>query len=221
VVSDGFIGAAEEPLNPGINVQATDSSVLAGLKLWGGHETLPSLHRYLSVAKALQVNLVHEIKPHWIPDPVTGMPTNKPADDRDITAARACLALVREFDLLDRTWFITFSKTVGRALLSQARTLGIAIQVAYLGSDTSPKTLYKEGWTGLDYHYAVFMAQSPLSALAEWGLKSPQAKWVADAHALGMNVNTWTVDTPTQRAAMTALGVDVITTTHPEIAIDD
>ncbi len=45
------------------------------------------------------------------------------------------------------------------------------------------------------------------------------AAFVAQAHALGLGVNVWTVNAPTDLAAMFALGVDVVITDDPETAI--
>ena len=72
--------------------------------------------------------------------------------------------------------------------------------VAYLSGDRTPAELHAMGLTGLDYHINVFR-------------KRPE--WVAEAHALGMNVNVWTVDKPEEIQAMRELGVDYITTNEP------
>ena len=58
------------------------------------------------------------------------------------------------------------------------------------------------GLTGIDYNIKVFR-QHP--------------EWVAEAHALGMNVNVWTVDEAEDIQAMQQLGVDYITTNKPKL----
>lgn len=70
----------------------------------------------------------------------------------------------------------------------------------YLNGDISPKDLKKDGINGLDYHFNV--------------LKN-HPEWVAEAHALGMSVNCWTVNKEEDIKAMIDLGVDCITTNEP------
>lgn len=71
----------------------------------------------------------------------------------------------------------------------------------YLNGDKSPKELAADGINGLDYNYRVLKAHPD---------------WVAQAHQLGLYVNSWTVNDEADIKAMLSLGVDAITTNRPE-----
>lgn len=75
----------------------------------------------------------------------------------------------------------------------------------YLRGDIAPKDLYARGINGIDYRYL---------ALRE------HPEWVAEAHALGMSVNCWTVNTVEDIQEMIDLGVDQITTNEPLLVRD-
>ena len=121
-------------------------------------------------------------------------PHRDPQRSRD--CATAAVKAIRKRGLQNRVMYISFSieacETI-HALEPQA-------DVAYLSGDRTPAELHAMGLTGLDYHINVFR-------------KHPE--WVAEAHALGMNVNVWTVDKPEEIQEMRELGVDYITTNEP------
>lgn len=75
----------------------------------------------------------------------------------------------------------------------------------YLKGDIAPKDLKAVGINGIDYRYLV-LRQHP--------------EWVAEAHALGMSVNCWTVNTAEDIQEMIDLGVDSITTNEPLLVRD-
>lgn len=45
-------------------------------------------------------------------------------------------------------------------------------------------------------------------------------EWVEEAHKLGLEVNVWTVNTPEDMKYFRDLGVDYITTDHPDTALE-
>jgi glycerophosphoryl diester phosphodiesterase len=71
----------------------------------------------------------------------------------------------------------------------------------YLNGDKSPDELKKDGIQGLDYHYNVYHKQQ---------------QWIGEAHAAGMEVNVWTVDTVPEMEYFLAQKVGYITTNEPE-----
>ncbi len=76
--------------------------------------------------------------------------------------------------------------------------------VQFLGGKMTPREVLDGGVPSIDYHYSQFMLHP---------------EWVKQAHELGMNVNTWTVDDPKSIEMVIGYGVDFVTTDIPEIAL--
>lgn len=117
-----------------------------------------------------------------------------PQRSRDCAAA--AVAAIRKYGVEDRVLYISFSIEACETIHQLAPTADIA----YLSGNRAPAEVRQMGLTGIDYNIKVFR-QHP--------------EWVAEAHALGMNVNVWTVDEPDAIRAMRDLGVDYITTNKP------
>ena len=119
---------------------------------------------------------------------------------RDPLRSRRCAAMaineIRRRGLEDRVMYISFSLEACLTIHAMAPEADIA----YLEGDRTPADLHRMGLNGIDYHFSKFQAHP---------------EWVGEAHRLGMNVNTWTVDKPEDIRAMQALGVDYITTNEP------
>lgn len=100
---------------------------------------------------------------------------------------------IKGLDYLDGTTFITFDK---RNVVDLRAIEGDAA-IQFLSWEISDEVLEfaKEQGTGVDVGY-----------------KSVTKEMVDKAHALGMEVNVWTVNTPEDAAAVIAAGVDMITT---------
>ena len=119
---------------------------------------------------------------------------------RDPQRSRACaaaaVAAIRKYKVEDRVLYISFS-------LEACETIHQLVpdaDVAFLSGNRTPTELHAKGLTGIDYNVKVFREHP---------------EWVEEAHALGMNVNVWTIDTPEDIRAMRDLGVDYITTNQP------
>ena len=112
--------------------------------------------------------------------------------------AAAAVAVIRKYGVEDRVLYISFSIEACETI----HQLAPKADVAYLSGNRAPKELHDMGLTGIDYNIKVFR-QHP--------------EWVAEAHALGMNVNVWTVDEAEDIQAMQQLGVDYITTNKPAL----
>ncbi|MBR0433293.1 MAG: glycerophosphodiester phosphodiesterase [Bacteroidaceae bacterium] len=116
--------------------------------------------------------------------------------ERDRAAADSAMALVRRYGLEREVEYISFSlHACNRLVQNDAKA-----KVAYLNGDKAPAELHALGHAGIDYHVNAFR-------------KHPE--WVAEAHALGMYVNVWTVDDEASIQEMIRLGVDYITTNEP------
>lgn len=117
----------------------------------------------------------------------------------EATALPACVEAIRRHKVEKRVEFISFSLSACREF---ARLMP-ENRVEYLGGDIAPAQLHGMGISGVDYHFSVF---------------DSHPEWVAEAHALGMVVNAWTVNQEEDIRRMLELGVDHITTNEPELA---
>lgn len=119
---------------------------------------------------------------------------------RDDEAAKLSVEMVEKMGLADRTTYIAFSKYAAESLRKYAPNA----EVYYLNGDLNPEQLKEMKMSGFDYHYKVVQ-------------KNPE--WIKEAHNLGMKVNVWTVNDSDTMKEMVNLGVDYITTDHPETAV--
>lgn len=115
--------------------------------------------------------------------------------ERQIYVAK-CTELARRYRMEGRLEFISFDLEMCKMLAERCPD----IPVAYLEGDKTPEELHSWGIDGIDYHFSILL-QHP--------------KWVQQAHALGMSVNAWTVDSKAIAKKMSGLDVDLITTNEP------
>ncbi len=93
--------------------------------------------------------------------------------------------------------YITFSYEGGvKAIATDPKA-----NVAYLNGDKSPQELKEAGFFGFDYHISLLR-------------RMPQ--WIAEAKALGLTTNSWTINKEEDMNWLLELGVDFITTDEPE-----
>lgn len=115
-------------------------------------------------------------------------------------AAQEVVQLLKELALTERTDLISFSL---HACLAFQKLLPSA-KIFYLNGDLSPDEVKGLGLAGIDYAMNVLKAHP---------------EWIQQAHALGMEVNVWTVNSPTDMEFFIKNGVDYITTDEPEAAL--
>jgi len=119
---------------------------------------------------------------------------------RNNSVVAATLKEVARQGMEKRVEYIAFSLDVCREIVRLAPTA----TVAYLNGDRSPRDLHAMGIAGIDYRYSVLR-------------KHPE--WIAEAHALGMTVNVWTVDKQQDMTEFRDKNVDFITTNEPVVCI--
>lgn len=104
--------------------------------------------------------------------------------------------LVDKYAMSNKIVFITFSSTYCKQLINKQKKLA----VQYLNGDLTPSQLFEEGYTGMDYQYSIYDAHP---------------EWISQAKALGLTVNTWTVNGTDNIKKYIEKGADLITTDTP------
>lgn len=100
-------------------------------------------------------------------------------------------------NMTDKADFISFNYEICQRLASRAP----GALVGYLNGDKGPWSMSPE-ITCIDYQMNVLRSH-------------PQ--WIKDAHAKGMKVNVWTVNSEADMMEFISMGVDFITTDHPDV----
>ncbi len=116
---------------------------------------------------------------------------------RERQAVRKIVGMLRRRGLVERTDVISFS--IGACLAT--RELLPDTKVFYLGGDIAPQRIARLGLSGIDY----------------WsGALDKHPEWIAEAHALGLEVNVWTVNDDDAMRRFIDAGADYITTDRPD-----
>lgn len=118
--------------------------------------------------------------------------------EHELEAARKIVKMVKKMGLDGRVEYITFSLQGMKNLKKLAPD---GTPVYYLNGELSPSQLNELGVAGIDYSIRV-MREHP--------------QWIDEAHALGMKVNVWTVNSDRDMLWCINYGVDFITTNAPE-----
>lgn len=116
---------------------------------------------------------------------------------REDEAARKIAKSLKKHKLLNQTDIIGFSINACLAF----KKLLPDTPIYYLDGDLSPQKVKKLGLAGIDYSIKA-LKQHP--------------EWVDECHKLGLKVNVWTVNEEADMKYFVGLGVDYITTDHPE-----
>ncbi len=122
----------------------------------------------------------------------------KPHDTPELEneATAIIVEKVKALNLEAQVDYISFSCNICEQLVA----LTPDSEISYLMGDLTPAEAKAKGFDGIDYNYGVFV-------------KHPE--WIEDAHALGMVVNAWTINTPERIQELIDKKVDYITTDHP------
>lgn len=153
-------------------------------------EKIPTLDEYLA-----------EVRNH--PDMKLVLEMKSLTDySREDVCAKKIAELLCKHGVLDRTDIIVFSLN---AAMTFRKIFPVGVKIFYLDGDLSPKKIKKLGLQGIDYSVKVMK-------------KHPE--WVEQAHNEGLEVNVWTVNTEEDMKYFHDLGVDYVTTDHPDQMIE-
>lgn len=153
-------------------------------------EKIPTLDEYLA-----------EVRNH--PDMKLVLEMKSLTDySREDVCAKKIAELLCKHGVLDRTDIIVFSLN---AAMTFRKIFPVGVKIFYLDGDLSPKKIKKLGLQGIDYSVKAMK-------------KHPE--WVEQAHNEGLEVNVWTVNTEEDMKYFHDLGVDYVTTDHPDKMIE-
>jgi glycerophosphoryl diester phosphodiesterase len=150
-------------------------------------EPLPTLQEYIDVAKQQNKTKL-----------IVEIKTHA-SPEADARVAGETVKLINESGIADRVDYISFSEHVCKELIK----LNPKHRVAYLNGEKSPATLKAEGYWGLDYEWSI--------------LKEKHPEWIAEAKALGLTTNVWTVNNVERMQYFISQGIDYITTDNPQL----
>lgn len=107
------------------------------------------------------------------------------------------IQMIKDMKLESRCEFISFSLNICKEI----KKLAPSFKVQYLKGELSPQEIKKEGLDGIDYHYSIFQ-------------KNPA--WIAEANALGLITNAWTVNDPAVFEELKKQNIGFVTTNIPD-----
>lgn len=122
-------------------------------------------------------------------------PAKTPEIENEIT--EKTIKMIKDMKLESQSEFISFSLNICKEI----KKLAPSFKVQYLNGELSPEQIKKEGLDGMDYHYSVFQ-------------KNPT--WIADAKALGLITNSWTVNDVAVYEELKKQGIGFVTTNIPD-----
>ena len=186
MTSDDVLVLNHDGLINGHWVTSTPSTIICEQLLENG-EKLPTLRQFLDVAKDLKIDLVLEIKGHSTPE-------------REREVSKACVDMINEYGLADRTQYISFSSVVCEELPKLTDR-----PVSHLwGEKCNPDQAKAMGCKGCDYSYNAW---------------ENNPDFFKKCQELGLLTNIWTVDDETRMVNAFKDDFDYLTTNYPEMAM--
>lgn len=119
------------------------------------------------------------------------------SEEKENEIVQKTIKMVKDMKLESQSEFISFSLHICKEI----KRLEPKFKVQYLNGELSPAQIKSEGLDGLDYHYSIFD-------------KNPT--WIAEAKALGLITNSWTVNDVAVYEQLKKQGIGFITTNIPD-----
>lgn len=118
--------------------------------------------------------------------------------EREEALAKKVIETVNKLKAGPYVEYISFSHYISKYVIANVP----GAQVSYLNGEIEPAKLKEQGFYGLDYNQSVFK-------------KNPD--WIAQAKALGLIINVWTVNAERDMDKFLEQKVNYITTNEPEL----
>jgi len=118
--------------------------------------------------------------------------------EREEALAKKVIETVNKLKAAPYVEYISFSHFISKYVIANVP----GAQVSYLNGEIEPAKLKEQGFYGLDYNQSVFK-------------KNPD--WIAQAKALGLIINVWTVNAEKDMDKFLEQKVNYITTNEPEL----
>jgi glycerophosphoryl diester phosphodiesterase len=119
------------------------------------------------------------------------------SQEKESEIVQKTIKMIKDMKLESQSEFISFSLHICKEI----KRVEPKFKVQYLNGELSPAQIKSEGLDGLDYYYSIFE-------------KNPT--WIAEAKALGLITNSWTVNDITVYEALKKQGIGFITTNIPD-----
>ncbi|MDV7697839.1 glycerophosphodiester phosphodiesterase family protein [Chryseobacterium soli] len=119
------------------------------------------------------------------------------SQEKESEIVQKTIKMIKDMKLESQSEFISFSLHICKEI----KRVEPKFKVQYLNGELSPAQIKSEGLDGLDYHYSIFE-------------KNPT--WIAEAKALGLITNSWTVNDLPVYEALKKQGIGFITTNIPD-----
>lgn len=153
-------------------------------------EVIPTVEQYLQEGKKQQKTKL-----------IFEIKPSKVSKERTLELTEKSVNLVKKLGMEEWVDYISFDPDACKKVVAIDKNAN----VAYLNGDLTPQQAKDAGFFGLDYNYRVFQ-QHP--------------EWIDQAKALGLTVNTWTVNDKETMRWMLEKGVDFITTDEPALLLE-
>lgn len=119
------------------------------------------------------------------------------SQEKESEIVQKTIKMIKDMKLESQSEFISFSLHICKEI----KKVEPKFKVQYLNGELSPAQIKSEGLDGLDYHYSIFE-------------KNPT--WIAEAKALGLITNSWTVNDLPVYEELKKQGIRFITTNIPD-----
>lgn len=186
---DSLVIRHDDKIDKGLSCQKSTYEEIRAYTLPFGNQ-IPSLREWLTQAKQTpEIPILIELKKH----------SN---NEREFLCVQKVVDMVREFDMLDQAWFLSFKPETCDEFIRVEPSAKIIFNDSNVHSTYDPDFCAEHGYKAVSYNCQEL-------------LNHPQ--WVARAHELGMEVYFWMVNDPYVREIAEKLGSDWVTTDYYDI----
>lgn len=148
-----------------------------------GHQ-IPTLREWLEQAKKT-------------PEMTQFLEIKAQAPDKEKELIRQALAMIKELDMMDQVYILSFSSKTLDEVLRQEPDMRVGLNSSSLHSSMPPQEVKEHGFTGISYNSNVI-------------LNHPE--WIRESQSLGIDILLWMVNSEYMKKIGEDLGVTWMTT---------